>query len=143
MCRESNFMAKKEQTRKAIADYKKIRPIVQFGDLYRLLSPYDDKGAASLMYVNDAKDKAVFYWWKTRAFYNDIIPLVTMDGLDPQKTYTIRELNRIDTKPLPFEGKSYTGKFLMDNGLEIPYEHTLPKEEQTDWSSRILLLECN
>ena len=133
----------KEQTRKAIADYKKIRPIVQFGVLYRLLSPYDDKGAASLMYVNDTKDKAVFYWWKTRAFYNDIIPLVTMDGLDAQKTYTIRELNRIDTKPLPFEGKSYTGKFLMDNGLEIPYEHTLPKEEQTDWSSRILLLECN
>ena len=33
----------------AIADYKKIRPIVQFGDIYRLVSPYDGKGIASLM----------------------------------------------------------------------------------------------
>ena len=30
----------KELSRKAIADYKTIRPIVQHGDLYRLISPY-------------------------------------------------------------------------------------------------------
>lgn len=28
------------------------------------------KGVASLMYVTDAKDKAVFYWWKTESFCN-------------------------------------------------------------------------
>ena len=39
----------KEQTKRAIAEYKQIRPVVQFGDIYRLLSPYDEKGAASLM----------------------------------------------------------------------------------------------
>lgn len=135
--------AEKAQTRKAIAEYKEIRPVVQFGDLYRLLSPYDEKGLASLMYVAPQKDKAVFYWWKTRAFYNDMLPLVPMDGLDPDKTYTIRELNRIDRKPLPFEGKSFSGKFLMENGLEIPYNHDLPKADQTDWSSRVLYLEAN
>ena len=32
--------AEKAQCRKAIAEYKEIRPIVQFGDLYRLVSPY-------------------------------------------------------------------------------------------------------
>lgn len=133
----------KAQTKKAIAEYKEVRPVVQFGDLYRLLSPYDDKGLASLMYVDKNKDRAVFYWWKTRSFYNDMLPLVPMDGLDPEKTYTIRELNRIDRKPLSFEGKTYTGKFLMENGLEIPYNHDLPSDRQTDWSSRILLLEAN
>lgn len=133
----------KAQTKKAIAEYKEVRPVVQFGDLYRLLSPYDDKGLASLMYVDKTKDRAVFYWWKTRSFYNDMLPLVPMDGLDPEKTYTIRELNRIDRKPLSFEGKTYTGKFLMENGLEIPYNHDLPSDRQTDWSSRILLLEAN
>ena len=45
----------------AIADYKKIRPIVQFGDLYRLQSPFDKKGVASLMYVTPEKDDAVFF----------------------------------------------------------------------------------
>ena len=65
-----------------------------------------------------------------------------MDGLDPDKTYEIRELNRIDRKPLPFEGKRYSGKFLMENGLEMPQNHDLPKGELTDWSSRVLLLEA-
>lgn len=131
----------KAQTKKAIAEYKEIRPVVQFGDLYRLQSPYDDKGVASLMYVDENRDKGVFYWWKLRTFYNDMLPLIPMAGLDPEKTYTIRELNRIDKKPLPFEGKSFTGKFLMENGLEIPYNHDLPNEDKTDWSSRVLLLE--
>lgn len=133
----------KAQTKKAISEYKEIRDVVQFGDLYRLLSPYDEKGAASLMYVTPEKDKAVFYWWKTRAFRNEILPRVTMKGLDPNKNYTIRELNRIDTKPLSFEGKTYSGKFLMDNGLEIPVNHKLAKQNETDWSSRVLLLEVN
>ncbi len=134
--------AEKAQTKKAIAEYKEIRPVVQFGDLYRLQSPYDEKGVASLMYVDKKKDNAVFYWWKTRAFYNDMLPMIPMDGLDPDKSYTVHELNRIDRKPLPFEGKTFTGKFLMDNGLEIPYNHDLPKGEQTDWSSRVLRLEA-
>ena len=131
----------KEQTKKAINEYKEIRPIVQFGDLYRLMSPYDEKGVASLMYVAPEKDKAVFYWWKTRAFRNEILPKVAMKGLDPDKIYTVKELNSIDNKKLSFEGKSYSGKFLMGNGLEMPVNHDLPKDQQTDWSSRVLLLE--
>lgn len=55
----------KDLCRKAIADYKKIRPVVQLGDIYRLVSPYDHLGVASLMYTSPEKDKAVFYWWKT------------------------------------------------------------------------------
>lgn len=47
----------KEQTKRAIAEYKQIRPVVQFGDIYRLLSPYDEKGAASLMYVARKKTR--------------------------------------------------------------------------------------
>lgn len=135
--------AEKTQTRKAISEYKEYRDVIQQGDLYRLLSPYDDKGLASLMYVSPDKKKSVFYWWKLRTFWNDMLPLVRMDGLDPDKTYTIRELNRIDRKPLPFEGKSFSGRFLMENGLEIPYNHDLPSEEKTDWSSRVLALEEN
>ena len=65
----------------AIAEYKQIRPVVQFGDIYRLVSPYDKLGVASLMYVSEAKDKAVFYWWKTETFVNQHLPRVRMAGL--------------------------------------------------------------
>lgn len=131
----------KELCRKAIADYKKIRSIVQLGDIYRLISPYDHLGVASLMYTTPEKDKAVFYWWKTEHFVNQHLPRVIMAGLNPNKKYRISELNRIDNKPLNFEGKIYSGTYLMQNGLEIPYNHIVDYHKQNDYSSRILYLE--
>ena len=126
--------------RKAISEYKEIRPVVQQGDMYRLVSPYDDHNMASLMYVTPDKSEAVFYWWKTETFYDDHLPRVKMAGLDPERLYTIRELNRIDNEPLPYEGLSFSGKFLMENGLEIPLKHKVDYHKQDDWSSRVLRL---
>lgn len=59
--------------KRAIAAYKDIRPVVQFGDLYRLVSPYDNKGVSSLMYVTSEKNKAVFYAYKISHFINMVI----------------------------------------------------------------------
>jgi len=126
--------------RNAIAEYKTIRPVVQQGDIYRLLSPYDKKGVASMMYVSPDKDKAVFYWWKTETFVKQHLPRVVMAGLDPDKVYTVHELNRIDKRPLAFEGKSFTGRYLMSNGLEIPYTHNVSRAKRNAWSSRVLTL---
>ena len=131
----------KDLCRKAIAEYKQVRPIVQFGDIYRLLSPYDHKGLASLMYVTEQKDKAVFYWWKTEQFQNEHLPRIKMAGLDPTATYRVHELNRIDLQPLSFEGKTFTGAFLMNHGLEMPYTHNVEWGKKNNWSSRVLLLE--
>ena len=131
----------KELCRKAIAEYKQIRPIVQFGDIYRLISPYDHKGLASLMYVTEAKDKAVFYWWKTEQFQNEHLPRVKMAGLDPNRMYKVHELNRIDVRELDIEGKSFSGAYLMNHGLELPYTHDVDWGKKTNWSSRVLLLE--
>ncbi len=127
--------------KQAIAEYKIIRPIVQQGDIYRLVSPYDKQGVASLMYTTQEKDKAVFYWWKTEHFVNQHLPRVRMAGLSPEKRYKVTELNRIDNLPLSFENKVFTGAYLMGNGLEIPYNHRVDYHKQNDFSSRILYLE--
>ena len=126
--------------RKAIEEYKGIRPVVQFGDIYRLVSPYDGHNMASLMYVSPEKSEAVFYWWKTETFYDDHLPRVKMAGLDPDRMYRVHELNRIDNVPLPYEGLVFSGKFLMENGLEIPLKHIVDYHKQDDWSSRVLYL---
>ena len=128
----------KAQCRKAIEEYKRIRPVVQFGDIYRLLSPFDHKGAASLMYVTEQKDRAVFYWWKTESFQNEHLPRVRMAGLDPHRMYTIHELDRIDLNPLSFEGKSFSGEYLMNHGLELPYRHDVDWGKKNEWASRVL-----
>ena len=130
----------KKVSRQAISDYKRVRPVVQFGDIYRLVSPYDGKGHASMMYVTPEKDKAVFYWWKIANFYNEHFPRAVFAGLDPDKSYRVEELNRIDVTPLPYEGKSFTGRFLMENGLEIPADNNTEHHLKSDWSSRVLYL---
>ena len=126
--------------KKAISEYKEIRPIVQLGDLYRLVSPFDNEGLASLMYVSEAKDKAVFYWWKMANFYNQHLPRVKMAGLDANKMYKVHELDAIDLKPLYCEGKSYSGRYLMEHGLEMPYTNEVDWGKKTDWSSRVIYL---
>lgn len=130
----------KDMCRRAIAEYKEIRPVVQFGDIYRLASPYEGKNFASMMYCSEDKSKAVFYWWKLETFFDEHLPKVTMAGLDPSKLYLVRELNRIDSMPLPYEGKKFSGRFLMETGLEIPYTHNVEKKDRNDWSSRVLYL---
>ena len=128
--------------RRVIETYKGVRDVVQLGDLYRLVSPFDNRGAVSLMYVSPTKDKAVYYWFRTNNDYS--APLVTrtpMEGLDPDASYKVTELNAIDQRPLASEGKVFTGKFLMDNGLEIRPNHDLPWGKKVDYCSRVLLLE--
>ena len=132
----------KQMCSKAIAEYKQIRPVVQLGDIYRLLSPYENKGLASLMYVSEPKDKAVFFWWKTEQMQNEHLPRVKMAGLDAGKNYRVHELNRIDRRPLSCEGKVYSGAYLMSHGLEMPYTHDVDWGKKTNWSSRVLLLEA-
>ena len=132
----------KELCRKAIAEYKQIRPIVQFGNIYRLVSPYDKQGLASMMYVNDEQSKAVWYWWKTESFQNEHLPRVKMAGLNPTRMYKVHELNRIDLKPLDFEGQSFSGAYLMSHGLDVPYRNEPEWNKKSDWSSRVLLLEA-
>ena len=131
----------KDFCRKAISDYKTIRPIVQLGDLYRLVSPYEGHNMASLMYVTEDKSEAAFFWWKTELLWEDLIPRMRMAGLDPEKKYRIKELNRVDRDPLAYEGKVYTGKFLMEHGIEMPSKHWVDSElHRSDWTSRVLHL---
>lgn len=128
--------------RRVIETYKGVRDVVQLGDLYRLVSPFENRGVVSLMYVSPVKDKAVYYWFRTNNDYS--APLVTrplMQGLDPEAYYKVTELNAVDLRPLPCEGKVFSGKFLMDNGLEMRPSHDLAWGKKTDYCSRVLLLE--
>ena len=119
--------ADKEFTQRAIQAYKGIRPIVQFGDLYRLISPYENKGVASLMYVAPEKDRAVFYAYKMNHFINMTIPNVKMNGLDPQKKYQLIDLTPLSkNKPCSHHNKIISGKILMEKGIAL---QTLLKNE--------------
>lgn len=121
--------------KRAIAAYKEVRPTVQLGDLYRLVSPYDRKGLASLMYVSENKDRAVLYVYKTEHFINQTIPAVYLQGLDANKSYCLRDLTPAnEAKPCVLQGKVISGRFLMQEGL--PMKNIL----KTEYSSLALEL---
>lgn len=106
--------------KRAITAYKGIRSVVQFGDLYRLVSPYDNKGLASLMYVTSQKDRAVFYAYKTSHFINMVIPNVRMNGLDARKMYRLVDLTAVkEGEPCALHGKVISGRILMEEGLAM------------------------
>lgn len=121
----------KEYARHTIADYKEIRPLVQQGLLYRLISPYERTGIASLMYTNEERSQAVVYAYKMEHFVNQSLPIVRLAGLDPNRRYRIKELS-VTGKPCRLDGLTLSGATLMGNGLSMPLEG--------EYASRVLLL---
>ena len=118
----------------AIDDYKALRPTIQLGNLYRLVSPYDHKGLASLMYVDDAKDNAVLFVYKVENFVNQCLPRIRLDGLDANAVYTLHERNiKTGATPSTLDGKTFSGQMLMEVGIEAPLDG--------DFASRIYSLE--
>ena len=102
-------------------DYKELRAVVQTGNLYRLVSPYNRGGVASLMYVDDAQSQAALFVYKTDNYYNQSLPRIRLAGLNPDATYTITEKNvRAYKEPCSLHGKQFTGRFLMSVGIEVP-----------------------
>ena len=106
----------KEQIKNSVELYKKsLRSIVQYGDLYRLSSPYENP-CASLSYVSQDKAKAVVFVYQVEDGRNDKIKL---KGLDPAKKYILKELNLEAGKSSAFDmnGKTFSGAELMQNGF--------------------------
>ena len=111
----------RQQVMTCFKDYKELRNVVQTGNLYRLVSPYNKKGVSSIMFVDDAQQQAVFFVYKTANYYNQQLPRIRLAGLNPDKTYTLSEKNvRVGQKPCDLSGKQFTGRFLMEVGVEVP-----------------------
>jgi alpha-galactosidase len=104
----------------AIADYKRLSDVIWHGDLYRLVSPYEDSRAV-LMYVNESKNKAVLFAYTLNSRFGETFNRVKLQGLDPAKTYNVKEINKayegFRFGPMNDGGKSYTGDYLMKVGL--------------------------
>lgn len=106
--------------KRGIAAYKQIRNVVQMGDLYRLHSPYEGDGVASLMYVSEDKSRAAFFAYNYNYLINQKIPAVLLGGLDPNRNYRIKDLTPWNVKkPCSLDGKVISGKTLMAVGLNL------------------------
>ena len=80
--------------RKEIQLYHQIKDIVLFGDLYRLLSPFEGMDTA-WMYVGHDQKQAVLFYYKTLATPNPPFLRLRLQGLNPQLKYKINNEDRV------------------------------------------------
>lgn len=112
--------AEKEFSKRAIEAYKRIRPVVQLGDQYRLISPYDNGSIAALMYIDENKDHAAVFAYRMDYLNNQAVPKVRLDGVDVNKNYRIKDLTPRDPKkPSNLDGKVVSGRILKNAGLNV------------------------
>ncbi|PSL20871.1 alpha-galactosidase [Chitinophaga ginsengisoli] len=107
-------------SQQAVGNYRRLYPVISHGDLYRLISPYDENRAV-LMYVSNVKDKAVIFSYNLHTRYGESFPNVRLEGLDVTKQYKVEEINTADGKASNWKenGKVFTGDYLMKVGLPV------------------------
>ncbi|RED23275.1 alpha-galactosidase [Flavobacterium cutihirudinis] len=103
----------------AVANYKRLSTVIGQGDLYRLVSPYEDSRAV-LMYVNEDKTKSVLFSYTLHPLTDPNYGFVKLNGLDPAKKYQVKEINTMPNSKNTFEesGTIFSGDFLMKIGLK-------------------------
>lgn len=95
--------------------YKIIRPLVQFGEFYRLLSPFKGNETAWMIVSKDKSDVIVFYY-RVLIVSNAPFSHLRLKGLDSKMNY---KLVQIDYQ-LVNNGVIYGGDELINVGINIP-----------------------
>ncbi|NNU83402.1 alpha-galactosidase [Geobacillus sp. BMUD] len=110
-----------QECKKYIRQYKEIRPIIQDGDLYRILSPRSSYGAA-FQYVSPDRSRSVLFVFRHRQQFRHPFPPIQLRGLDPEAVYLCRQL-----------GIKRSGTSLMTRGISL--------DLRGDYASELIVFE--
>ena len=97
----------KDMVKAQIVEYHKYYDVIHYGDLYRLLCPWDDHRFAVWQFVSQDKNEALV----TKVTLDNVwdhFQIVRLRGLDPNKTYRCEELNL-----------TCSGALLMNAGINM------------------------
>ena len=92
-----------------IADFKKIEPLIQAGDYYRITAPGDENNAVVWSFISKDKKQALVLGVILRKYANPPIALIRLRGLKPEALYEEK-----------LSGQTYTGAVLMYAGIPLP-----------------------
>ncbi|MGE5582379.1 MAG: alpha-galactosidase, partial [Bacillota bacterium] len=118
--------AEQELVKSQVAFYKEIRPIVQFGDFYRILDPFEGNEAAWIFVTEDQREAVAFYF-RVLAIANPPLVRVRLKGLNPLADYEIAG-----------ESGVFGGDILMNAGLNIPARKMLGDFQSVCWRLKAL-----
>ncbi|MCR5781181.1 MAG: alpha-galactosidase [Clostridia bacterium] len=102
----------RKEVRKSVADYHKYYDLIRQGDLYRLLSPFDNDFNCAWEFVSPDKNTALLTAVTMRKKIETPFG-IKLRGLDPDKYYKC-----------DMDGEIYSGAALMYAGISLPYYMT-------------------
>ncbi len=107
-------------SQQAVQNYKRLSTVIEQGDLYRLVSPYENNRSV-LMYASKNKGSAVLFAYNTYLRHLETVEPVKLEGLDAQKRYKIKEINLLPNakSALVANDQVYSGEYLMKVGIEV------------------------
>jgi alpha-galactosidase len=98
----------KNMVKEQVKLYKELRELIQFGEFYRLLSPFEGNETA-WMFVDEAKKNVFAVYIRVLKETNGPSKKLKLKGLDSDKNYRLLET-----------GEVYGGDELMHAGINIP-----------------------
>ncbi len=119
-----------ETVKEQIAFMKEYRALLQYGDLYRLSSPFE-KNLAAWMVVSEDKTMAIAAVYKNLKSPNEGQQRIRLRGLDEDRKYTVNGKTEI------------YGDLLMNGGLSIPDGEDLWYMGNEDFSSKLYILKSD
>lgn len=104
----------------AVKNFKHLEPAILDGDLYRLVSPYNNNHA-SQMYVDKSKERGVVFAFDIHPRYSETLRPIRLEGLNPASQYRVNEINLLPgaKSSLSCNGQTYSGDYLMKVGLPL------------------------
>jgi len=96
--------------RTQIAGYHKYYDLIHYGDLYRVISTWENPYLAAWEFVSEDKTEAMFTI-VSKLFTRDESLFVKLKGLDPDIYYKCEE-----------NGEVYSGALLMYAGLNLTFD---------------------
>ncbi len=97
-----------------VAFYKRIRPTVQRGSLYRLIAPEGSESSAVEYVANDGRQAVVFAFLHSQQFGTPF-PTVFLRGLEPDAMYKVEPIDPAQVT----EAGTLSGAYLMHHGIDV------------------------
>ncbi len=99
----------KAEIKEQIKEYHKYYDVIHYGELYRLITPFENEFKVAWEFVSEDKKEALVTVVHIKLPYDDFF-LLKLKGLDPEKIYEIEDT-----------GETYSGAFLMNAGLNLTH----------------------
>lgn len=103
----------KQEVKEQVAQYKELRELIQFGEFYRLLSPFESN-ITSWMFVSEDQQEAFAGYFQVLSVPNGPLRRLKLKGLDPHRRYSM-SVNGVT------DANTYAGDELMYHGIIAPY----------------------